>query len=470
MRRWPVVVGALLVQVCLGAIYAWGTFVPILKANQGELALMVRPEVLGIDPSAHAGWSARARELKKAMAESQGAERDAAKAAWTKYLADEVKPHLGVSQTTWGRYLAQFTGVQAKSIFSTSLAVFALVMIFSGRWQDRVGPRLVAFVGCIMLGLSYLAASRDATNFWWVWWWVGVVGGAGIGCAYVCPIAACLKWYPEAKGLITGMAVAGFGGGAYLFIHLAGDWGGLLAKGGVPLAFQTFGLIFLVVGGIGSSLLSNPPADFIPAKASKGVIASENDLSQGESVRTQTFWLMWTAFTLSSGSGLMVISALKDFGVAEGGMSEASAERALGMLALFNGLGRIVWGTVGQAFGPKRAAIALMLLQTAMLMVLPSLAGSVATLALAACWVGFQFGGNLSLFPLMTADRFGIKHLGANYGMVFTAYGLGGILGPILAGYTWDAFHSYRWAFFAASLASIAAAALVSRIPKGKVV
>ena len=469
MRRWPVVVGALLVQVCLGAIYAWGTFVPILKASKGELALMVRPEVLGIDPSAHAGWSARAKDLKKTMAESLGTNRDVTKAAWSQFLKDQVEPNLGVSEATWKTYRAGFSGVAAKSIFSTNLAVFAIVMIFSGRWQDRAGPRVVALVGCVMLGLSYLAASAAATNFWWVWWWIGVVGGAGIGCAYVCPIAACLKWYPESKGLITGLAVAGFGAGAYLFINLAGSWAGLLAKGGVPLAFQTFGVIFIVVGGIGSSLLSNPPEGFINSGPKKVALISENDLTQGESVRTRTFWLMWMAFILSAGSGLMVISALKDFGVAEGGMSEASAEQALGMLALFNGLGRIIWGTAGQAFGPKRAAMALMLLQAGMLVILPSLSASVAMLALSACWVGFQFGGNLSLFPLMTADRFGIKHLGANYGLVFTGYGLGGVVGPLLAGYVWDARHSYHWAFLAGSAACVMGAALISRIPSGKV-
>ena len=175
----------MLVQVCLGAIYAWGTFVPILKASKGELALMVGPEVLGIDPSAHAGWLSHARDLKKMMAESQGEARDVAKTAWSEYLKETVEPNLGVSESSWKTYRAGFSGVAAKSIFSTNLAVFAIVMIFSGRWQDRAGPRVVALVGCIMLGLGYLAASLAATNFWWVWWWIGVVGGAGIGCAYV---------------------------------------------------------------------------------------------------------------------------------------------------------------------------------------------------------------------------------------------------------------------------------------------
>ena len=127
---------------------------------------------------------------------------------------------------------------------------------------------------------------------------------------------------------------------------------------------------------------------------------------------------MWFAFMLSSGGGLMVISALKDFGVTEKGMSEASAEQALGLLALFNGLGRITWGTIGQRFGPRFAAVALMLSQAAMLAALPRIGGTVSLLAVGACWVGFNFGGNLSVFPLMTAERFGLRHLGANYGMV----------------------------------------------------
>lgn len=463
MRRWPIVVGALLVQVCLGAIYAWGTFVPMLKANRAELALMLKPEVLGIDPALHAGWSARAKVLKKNLAESSGTGRDQAKAALNAFLKDQVTPDLRVKDVAWAKYHAAWSGIQAKSVFSTTIAVFSLVMIVSGRWQDRIGPRLVAVAGCLLLGLSYLIASRWATNFWWVWWWVGVVGGAGIGCAYVCPIASCLKWYPEARGTITGLAVAGFGAGAYVFINLAGAWGGLLTQGGLPLAFQTFGLIFLVVGCSGALLLRNPPGYNATAGPSR-VVESVNDLTQGQCVRTPTFWLMWTAFMLSSGGGMMVIGSLKEFGLVEGGLSEAHAEQALALLALFNGLGRIVWGTIGQMIGPKRAAIGLMLLQSVMLAVLPMLGSSVGLLALGACWVGFQFGGNLSLFPLMTAERFGLRHLGGNYGLVFTGYGLGGIVGPLLAGSVWDTLHSYEWAFWAACVASIAAAIFVSRV------
>jgi OFA family oxalate/formate antiporter-like MFS transporter len=425
---------------------------------------MMEPRVLGIDPAEHAIWASRGKALKKALGESTGTERAAAKAAFTAFLNDEVAPALKVPEASWERYQAGFSGAQTKAVFSTALMVFALVMIVSGRWQDRAGPRPVALFGCVLLGLSYLAASRDTTSFPWVLFWVGVVGGAGIGCAYVCPIAACLKWFPKAKGPITGLAVAGFGAGAYVFINLAGSWAGLLSRGGVPLAFRTFGLIFLAVGGTGALLLANPPSWERPVAGGPSAGPSGPELDQSESVRTPTFWLLWSAFMLSSGSGLMIISALKDFGVAEGGMSEAAADQALGLLALFNGLGRISWGTLGQTFSPRRAAVALMLLQAAMLLSLPLLGASVLLLALGGCWVGFQFGGNLSLFPLLTAERFGLRHLGANYGLVFTAYGVGGVVGPLLAGSVWDALGSYRWAFWAAAAASLAASALIVSI------
>ena len=265
--------------------------------------------------------------------------------------------------------------------------------------------------------------------------------------------------------MITGLAVAGFGAGAYLFINLAGDWAGLLAKGGVPLAFQVFGLTFLTVGVAGASLLRNPaPGELAPvlkSVAAGPVVATGADLAQAQTVRTPTFWLMWLAFMLSAGGGLMVISSLKDFGVSEEGLPEASAERALGLLALFNGLGRIVWGTLGQMWGLRRSLVSLMVLQAAMLFGLQLGGASVGLLAVAGCWSGFMFGGNLSLFPQLTADRFGLKHMGGNYGLMFTSYGVGGVVGPLLAGWMWDTLHSYRSAFLGAAVASLVAATLI---------
>ncbi|MFO0959271.1 MAG: MFS transporter [Isosphaeraceae bacterium] len=468
MQRWLVVLGALLVQVCLGAIYAWGTFVPMLKASRAELALMVEPDLLGIDPQLHANWMAMSKASKKVIAEATGSARSGAQQSWSSYLKDEVAPDLQVEPELWARYQPGFSGVQAKAIFSTALAVFALVMIFSGRVQDRVGPRPVAMAGCALLAIGYGMASLNVSSFPWVLGWIGVVGGAGIGCAYVCPIAACIKWFPGSKGPITGLAVAGFGAGAYLFVNLAGSWAGWLQHGGLPMAFRTMGWIFLLVGGLGASLLANPPS-WTAAGASGGDLAGSGpDLEPRGVLGSTTFWLAWMAFVLASGAGLMVIGALKDFAVNEGGLSSGRSEQALGLLALFNGLGRITWGSLAQRWGVRTVMIALMGLQMAMLAALPSLGSNVTGLALGGCWVGFQFGGCLATFPLLTAERFGVRHLGGNYGLMFTAYGVGGIVGPLLAGGLWDWFGSYGGAFWAASGACLLASALIAGIPRSR--
>ena len=156
----------------------------------------------------------------------------------------------------------------------------------------------------------------------------------------------------------------------------------------------------------------------------------------------------------------MVIGSLKDFGIREGRLSDVEAEGALGLLALFNALGRIVWGSVSQWFGARRTLVLISLLQTLMVLGLVELGSEVWTLEIAACWVGFQFGGNLALFPLLTAEYYGTRHLGANYGLMFTAYGVGGVIGPMLAGNVWDVLQSYRWAFWPAAGGCLLAMAL----------
>lgn len=397
MNRWMVVVGALLIQLCLGAIYAWGAFTGALQDAEGPY---------------------------------------------------------------------KFTAAQTSWIFSAGLATFAIVMIMAGRLQDKYGPRIIAIIGGLILGAGYIIASFTGTSFALMLIFIGIVGGAGIGMGYVCPIAACVKWFPDLKGLITGLAVAGFGAGAFIFVKLAGSWMDLIATHGVDGTFLIFGIIFAVSVVVGALLLSNPPAGWKPEGWEPPVAkdGSEKlkvkDLTQGQVVKTAQFWMIWLAFVFSAGCGLMVIKCLKNFGVFEGGLTAAAAGSALGLLALFNGLGRVVWGTASHKLTAKGAVIVMCLLQGVMMFFLLKMGSSASTLAVAACWIGFNFGGNFALFPLLTLENFGPKNLGANYGAVFTAYGVGGILGPVMAGKVWDTMGTYSTAFVVAGIACLVAAGI----------
>ncbi|MCD4657745.1 MAG: MFS transporter [Planctomycetes bacterium] len=383
-----------------------------------------------------------------------------------------------VSKEKWEKYHFGFTATETQWIFAAGLASFALIMILAGRWQDKSGPRLVAMIGGAVLGLGYLLAGLvGGANQILMLIFVGIIGGAGIGLGYVCPIAAGTKWFPDKKGLISGLAVFGFGAGAYIFIKLAGAWGGLINSMGINNTFTIYGIIFAVVVILGALLIKNPPEGWKPKgwnpkKAGAKKSMSTYDFSPRQMLGTRQFYFIWVTFILSAGAGLMVIGTLKDFGYFEGGVPMAAAASALATLAIFNGLGRIVWGWLSDRIGRKFAINLMILLQGLMMIGVLFIGKSSSGLMFAACWIGFNFGGNFALFPAATADYFGLKNLGSNYGWVFTAYGVGGIFGPIMAGSMYDMTGSYTYAFITIAIL-LAVALLISlmfRVPTAPVV
>lgn len=387
-NRWLVVVGALLIQLCLGAIYSWSIFVEPLKKNFA------------------------------------------------------------------------YSTTDTQVIFSVGLASFALSMIFAGRWQDRKGPRLVATVGGIVVGLGYILASQTGGAFLPLTLTVGLIAGVGIGLGYVCPIAACVKWFTDKRGVVTGLAVAGFGAGAWVFSKLGSYF---ITSYGVMTAFLYLGVIFLVTVVLGAQLLKNPPAGWVPdgwkspeTKSSKG---KSEDLNWNDMLKTKQFWIMWLMFISGATAGLMVIGILKPFGI-NAGLDAATAGNAVGVLALFNCACRILWGTASDKLGRSKSMTLMFLLQAAMMFILINMGSSGILLAVASAWVGFNFGGNFALFPSTTADYFGTKNVGINYGFVFTAYGVAGIIGPILGGKVFDMTGSYLWAFIPTGVLCLIAAIL----------
>ena len=352
-----------------------------------------------------------------------------------------------------------YSTTQTQVIFSVGLATFALVMIFAGKWQDKKGPRLVGTVGGVFLGVGYILASYTNAAFLPLALAVGVVGGAGIGLAYVCPIAACVKWFPDKRGLVTGLAVAGFGAGAWIFARIAANF---ITAYGLMTTFQYLGLIFLVAVVFGAQFLHNPPEGWKPigwVNHSEKKKASKENYTWREMVGTIQFWMLWLMFVFGAGAGLMVIGILKPFGVFSG-LTEAAAVSAVGVLALFNGAGRIIWGVASDKLGRTKAMSLMFFLQGLMVLALMRMGASELLLSIAVAWIGFNFGGNFALFPSATADYFGTKHIGVNYGFVFTSYGIAGIFGPILGGWVFDTTGTYTMALIPAGVLCLVASGL----------
>jgi len=315
--------------------------------------------------------------------------------------------------------------------FALSIAFFSVGLIFAGRWQDKVGPRTVAMVGGVLVGAGFILSGIIGSTLTGLYIAFGVIGGLGLGAAYVTPLAVTIKWWPDRRGLMTGLVVMGFGAGAII-----GGIGGplLIANVGVLTTFVIFGIIFGAVITFCGALLRNPPPGYKPAGWSPpapapGVKVAKHDYSLGEMVATLPFWLLWVEYLISAGVGLIIISQASPIGQEVAGLTPVVAGGALTMLAVFNGLGRPGFGAISDTIGRKNAMALIFAMHiVSLLFILPN-ATTFATYALGVCVVGFAFGGTLALMPAFTADFFGTKNLGINYGGLFTAYGVaGGVL------------------------------------------
>lgn len=328
--------------------------------------------------------------------------------------------------------------------FTIFLVIYSVGMIFGGRWQDSAGPSRVTAVGGTLLGLGYLLASGVDT-LWGLYLSYGLLGGMGVGIAYSCPIFTSLKWFPDKRGVATGFAVAGFGAGALLAAPLATK---IILAWGWRQAFLTLGIAFFFLVLAGSRFLVNPPHGWTPAgwtPPQTDQKQNTRDFERREVLSTHQFWLLWIMFSFGTSAGLMVIGHLAAF-MRETGLSAQTAALAVGVLAILNGTGRIAWGLISDRIGRLQSLKVTFLVIGLTMLAFPHL-NSAAAFLLAAAAVGLGFGGFLALFPALTADYFGTKNVGGNYGLLFTAYGVGGLVGPSLGARIYDIFGSYFTAF-----------------------
>jgi len=368
-KRWLIAGAAIVMQLCLGTVYAWSVFkLPLMKAH---------------------GWS-----------------------------------DFSVSAT-----------------MMILMAVIGVSAAFGGTLVDKKGPRFVATIGGILFGSGVLLAgfADQIGNIYLLYLGFGVIGGLGNGFGYVTPIATLIRWFPDKRGLITGLAVMGFGAGAFFMGKIAP---GMVNDMGVANTFYIWGVIFLVVVTGSAQFYKNPPKGWLPAGfvPSTTTVSAADSFTFDEAVKRPQWWMLWGMLFLNVAAGLGLISQLSPLAQvvvknATPGISPAELAvqggTILAVASIFNGLGRLFWASLSDKIGRKMVFIVMFISQAALYVVLPQI-GNVMLFTVIACYLLACYGGGFATMPPFTADSFGPGYIGKVYGMMLTAWACAGVVGPFV--------------------------------------
>lgn len=351
--------------------------------------------------------------------------------------------------------------------FSVFLAFFAITMPLTGKYIEKYGPRNIVIVGGILTGLGWILSSF-AGSVQWLYIFYGVIAGAGVGIAYGVPITIATRWFPDRQGLAVGLTLLGFGFSAVLTATIAGY---LISSSGVMNTFRIFGVAFIIITVLLALPLKFPrknwkPSRWKPASQAPGG-AVKCELNREEMVRTRSFYALWACYFIGCLAGLMAIGISKPAGV-EVGIEAALATTLVGVFAVFNGLGRPIFGSLTDKLTPRNTAVLsfiLIGLAALLLILIPSVPVYIISFAL--LWG--CLGGWLAMAPTACGCYYGTCDYPRNYGVLFLAYGAGGIFGPQLAGFIKTSTGSYLGVFpyvLVLALVGIAISSTLLRPPK----
>jgi OFA family oxalate/formate antiporter-like MFS transporter len=386
-NRWSIAIAGVLLQVALGAVYAWSVFrAPLTKQF---------------------GWS--------------------------------------VSEVT-------FT-------FTISIFVLGIAAFFGGVWLNRKGPRIVAVTGGFLYGLGVFLASFSDHRLWWLYLTYGVIGGTGAGLSYIVPVAVLVKWFPDRRGLITGVAVGGFGAGALVTAPVATH---LIQRVGVLPTFAYLGIALLIVTVATGYVMRNPPWGWKPEgwapTAAQTSQRSSHDYTLGEALRTWQWWALWLLLFLNTSAGISVISQESPLFQQLARVSAVAAASMVGVVSIGNALGRVFWAWASDSITRRATFVVMFLAQAVLFWILPSIS-SAAMVTVIAFVILMCYGGGFGTMPAFAADYFGSKNVGPIYGLMLTAWGCASAFGPLLIAYMQQATGVYRGALHV--IAVIMAASVV---------
>ncbi len=357
-NRWRIAVAGVIMQIALGAVYAWSVFrIPLTKTF-----------------------------------------------AWT---------------------IPQVTLTFTIAIFVLGFAAFA-----GGIWMRRSGPRVVALTAGVLYGLGVFLASLTDGRLWWLYGSYGVIGGVGLGLGYIVPVATLVKWFPDKRGLITGVAVTGFGSGALITAPIATR---LIASVGTLQTFAILGAAYFVTVVSTALFMQNPPAGYRPDgwAPSAGQQRTLRPYAFDEAIRTWQWYGLWLLLFLNTTAGIAIISQAAPMVQEITNVDAAQAASLVGIISIANGAGRLIWAWLSDAIGRRTVFLIMFPLQAAIFAILPGVT-SFSVFSALAIVVLLCYGGGFGTMPALAADYFGAEHVGSIYGLMLTAWGFAGVLGPTL--------------------------------------
>ncbi len=358
--------------------------------------------------------------------------------------------------------------------FTFVIGILFVGTFIGGKIQDKVGPRPVALAGGVLYSIGVILASlvSSGDQLWLLVLTYGVIGGIGLGLGYIVPIAMLVKWFPDKRGLITGIAVGGFGTGALITSPVAqGLIEGRFARD-VTQTFLPLGIAYLVMTLLTAVFFRNPPAGYaVPGYTApaSGRVSAADAYTLGAALRTPQWYLLTAILALNVTAGIALISQAKDAAIDIGGASPATAASLVGILAIFNGAGRVVWGATSDKIGRMPAFLGMLGLQGICFLILPH-AGAIALFAVLGAIIYLCYGGGFGTMPATAADYFGTPNAGAIYGAMIVAWSIGGIVGPQLTALLFESSGGYTLPFTVIGILALVSMVLplVTRLPKAR--
>ncbi|MGR5306620.1 L-lactate MFS transporter [Vibrio mediterranei] len=342
----------------------------------------------------------------------------------------------------WG-----WSAADASSPYAIATITFSICLLVAGILQDRMGPRNILILGAALTGLGMIASSF-AQSVLMLNITFGVITGAGIGFGYACLSPSAMKWFhPSKKGMVNGLIAAGFGLAA---VYLAPLTSSLIGQMGISSAFMVLGVGVLIIAVPLAATINNPPAGYVPAepkvKAGKAPVQVKKaaDISWKAMLKTPQFYSLWIMYAFAAAAGLMIIGNITNIASVQANLPNAVYLASL--LAIFNSGGRIAAGILSDKIGGIRTLMLAFILQ-GVNMVMFSTFTSEFMLIIGTAVAAVGYGTLLAVFPSLTAEYYGLKNYGTNYGVLYTSWGIGGAIGAAIVGYSMTHGGGYNLAY-----------------------